>query len=43
VDVAQRTQGVHVIMNNCHANYGTSNADEITALLVEFDRERRLV
>jgi len=43
IDVAQRTQGVHVIMNNCHANYGTSNADEITALLVEFDLERRLL
>ena len=43
VDVAQRTQGVHVLLNNCHANYGTTNADEITALLVEFDRERRPV
>lgn len=43
IDVAQRTQGVHVIMNNCHANYATSNADEITALLVEFDLERRLL
>ncbi len=41
IDVAQRTQDVHVLMNNCHANYGTSNADEITALLVEFDLERR--
>jgi probable DNA metabolism protein len=41
IDVAQRTQGVHVVMNNCHANYGTTNADEITALLVEFDLERR--
>lgn len=41
VDVAQRTQGVHVVMNNCHANYGTSNADEITALIVEYDEERR--
>jgi probable DNA metabolism protein len=43
IDVAQRTQGVHVLMNNCHANYGTSNADEIRALLVEFDLERRLL
>ena len=41
IDVAQRTQGVHVVMNNCHANYGTSNADEISALLVEADLERR--
>ena len=41
IDVAYRTQGVHVVMNNCHANYGTSNADEITGLLVEADEERR--
>ena len=41
IDVAQRTQGVHVVMNNCHANYGTANADEITALLIEADEERR--
>jgi len=41
IDVAQRAQGVHVVMNNCHANYGTSNADEISALLVEADLERR--
>ena len=41
IDVAQRTQGVHVVMNNCHANYGTANADEISALLVEADLERR--
>ena len=41
IDVAYRTQGVHVVMNNCHANYGTTNADEISALLVEADEERR--
>ena len=41
IDVAQRTQGVHVVMNNCHANYGTANGDEITALLIEADLERR--
>ena len=39
-DMAHARQGVHVVFNNCHANYGTSNADEITALLIEFDRER---
>ena len=43
IDVAQRTQGVHVVMNNCHANYGTSNGDEISALLVEADLERRRI
>ena len=41
IDVAQQTQGVHVVMNNCHANYGAANADEITALIVEYDEMRR--
>ena len=41
VDVAQRTQGVHIVMNNCHANYGTANGDEITALIIEADQARR--
>jgi probable DNA metabolism protein len=41
VDVAYQTQGVHVVMNNCHANYGSANADEITALIIEYDESRR--
>ena len=41
-DMAHARQGVHFVFNNCHANYGTTNADEITALLIEFDRMRRL-
>ena len=41
IDVAYRTQGVHVVMNNCHANYGSANADEITMLLIERDEARR--
>lgn len=40
-DIAQRTQGVHVVCNNCHANYGTTNADEITGMLIEADEMRR--
>ena len=40
-DMAKARQGVHVVFNNCHANYGTTNADEITALLIEFDKERQ--
>ena len=39
-DMAKAKQGVHVVFNNCHANYGTTNADEITALLQKFDRYR---
>jgi uncharacterized protein YecE (DUF72 family) len=40
-DIAQRTQGVHVTCNNCHANYGTTNVDEITEMLIEADEVRR--
>ena len=40
-DIAQRTQGVHVVCNNCHANYGTTNVDEITEMLIEADEFRR--
>jgi uncharacterized protein YecE (DUF72 family) len=40
-DIAQRTQGVHVVCNNCHANYGTTNVDEITGMLIEADALRR--
>jgi uncharacterized protein YecE (DUF72 family) len=40
-DIAQQTQGVHVVHNNCHANYGTTNADEITQMLIEADELRR--
>jgi probable DNA metabolism protein len=40
-DIAQHTQGVHVVHNNCHANYGTTNADEITQMLIEADELRR--
>ena len=41
VDVARRVQGVHVVFNNCHANYGTSNADEIAGIIAGRDRLRR--
>jgi probable DNA metabolism protein len=40
-DMPKAKQGVHVVFNNCHANYGTSNASEITQMLVEFDRQRQ--
>lgn len=41
-DQAKAKQGVHVVFNNCHANYGTTNADEITRMLIEFDKLRRV-
>ena len=42
-DMAKAKQGVHVVFNNCHANYGTTNAIEITQTLIEFDKMRRML
>jgi uncharacterized protein YecE (DUF72 family) len=36
VQVARQTKQVHVVMNNCFANYGTTNAREIARLLAEY-------
>jgi uncharacterized protein YecE (DUF72 family) len=32
-EVASKVKDVHLLMNNCYANYGTTNAREIAALL----------
>ena len=34
VDIALRHQGVHVLFNNNHANYATTNALEMTEMLL---------
>ncbi|MEA2631628.1 MAG: hypothetical protein QOE66_1847 [Chloroflexota bacterium] len=34
-EVATEARETHVLMNNCYANYGTTNAREIAALLAE--------
>jgi probable DNA metabolism protein len=34
IDIAKRHQGVHVLFNNNHANYATTNALEMSELLV---------
>jgi uncharacterized protein YecE (DUF72 family) len=39
-DVANETREVHLMFNNCYANYGTTNAREIAALLADLDAER---
>ena len=38
-DVAKETKEVHLMFNNCYANYGTTNAREIAALLAELEPE----
>ena len=35
LDAAARAKETHVVFNNCYANYGTTNAAEMTALLLE--------
>ncbi len=34
-DAAARTRDVHVLMNNCYSNYGSTNARELAAILAE--------
>jgi uncharacterized protein YecE (DUF72 family) len=35
IDTAERADRVHVVFNNCYANYGVTNADEIGEMLIE--------
>ena len=41
-EVAKEAKEVHLMFNNCYANYGTTNAREIADLLAEELRRRRL-
>ena len=36
-EVAAQTKEVHLMFNNCYANYGTTNAREIAALLLDLE------
>jgi hypothetical protein len=33
LEVAERAEDTHVVFNNCYANYGTTNALEMSAML----------
>ena len=35
VEVTESVTHTHVVMNNCYGNYGTTNADEMTAMLIQ--------
>lgn len=37
-EAAERAREVHVLMNNCYANYGTTNAREMAALFQEMGK-----
>ncbi len=39
LDTAAHADRVHVVFNNCYANYGTTNAVEVAAMLVESERQ----
>jgi uncharacterized protein YecE (DUF72 family) len=34
-EAAEEAREMHILMNNCYANYGSTNARELAALLVE--------
>jgi uncharacterized protein YecE (DUF72 family) len=36
-EAASKAKDLHLLMNNCYANYGTTNAREIAALLAASD------
>jgi hypothetical protein len=36
---AASAKDTHVLMNNCYANYGSTNARELAAMLLETDLE----
>ena len=38
-EAAQEAREVHLMFNNCYANYGTTNAREIALLLEELERD----
>jgi uncharacterized protein YecE (DUF72 family) len=33
-ELAEQVRDTHVLMNNCYANYGSTNARELAAMLV---------
>jgi uncharacterized protein YecE (DUF72 family) len=37
-ETAERAERVHVVFNNCYANYGVTNADEIGEMLIDAER-----
>ena len=36
-EVAAQAKETHLMFNNCYANYGTTNAREIAALLMDLE------
>jgi uncharacterized protein YecE (DUF72 family) len=37
LELAEQVERLHVVFNNCYANYGTTNAREIAALLLDLE------
>ena len=38
-DAAKETRDVHVLMNNCYANYGSTNARELASILADLSAD----
>ena len=38
LELAEHTERLHVVFNNCYANYGTTNALEMTGMLLDTPR-----
>jgi len=39
LELAEQTEQLHVVFNNCYANYGTTNAFEMTGMLLDASRQ----
>ena len=39
LELSEQTEELHVVFNNCYANYGTTNALEMTGMLLDTSRE----
>ena len=38
LELAEQTEQLHIVFNNCYANYGTTNALEMTGMLLDSPR-----
>ena len=41
LELAEEAERVHIVFNNCYANYGTTNAAELAALIDDACEVRR--
>jgi uncharacterized protein YecE (DUF72 family) len=39
LELSEQTERLHIVFNNCYANYGTTNALEMTGMLLDSQRQ----